>query len=538
MRDPVLDREMFRSTRKDVEEGGIAAVADAGDEGYNSRVEEAKRLFDQARVKQDPSRFQTLSEQEKPGVFRPIQAGATQMPQPNVQQQMAQMQAMGFRPVGMARGGFVSPTVSPVYPGASAAEAGRVGQTSATVTRPKAYSLDNIEGPPPSEWTDEDIQSMANDIFATESAEGKTPFRRGIQSLFGGEPTSRESILDYLTRQRDMARNEAGAEEERRRKAIIENPVPSIFTEVSSEEYGAAKERQRKALEGTSEETPGVRSIEPAKEEAAPEVDTAEMEREARRGVGLSTRPSGIEALDETEARREFLRGKALSDMEQPAAPAAPVSPKEEADKSNVFDSYSTNLEKIKADRAAQRQENINLSLIQAGLAIAGGSSPNALANIGAGGISGLQAFGQAEKESRVDYRQAMQELRSEQERARDEAFRREGLDLQKSAQRFRQEVEVPEAQRQREADTEARREAKLELAKERTLTALDREISRLNTVLANPGMMAASEADKKKIQDEIDSLEARRYNLLNELPQNTPKATADFSGFRLVGVK
>jgi hypothetical protein len=57
-----------------------------------------------------------------------------------------------------------------------------------------------------------------------------------------------------------------------------------------------------------------------------------------------------------------------------------------------------TNIEDIKASR----KENVALAMIQAGLAMAGGESPNALKNIAAGGISGIGAFSELEKATRA----------------------------------------------------------------------------------------------------------------------------------------
>lgn len=65
------------------------------------------------------------------------------------------------------------------------------------------------------------------------------------------------------------------------------------------------------------------------------------------------------------------------------------------------------NLSDIKAEReakaAAARQENIWLALMQAGLAIAGGKSSNAITNIGQGGQAGLASFVALEQQRRRD---------------------------------------------------------------------------------------------------------------------------------------
>lgn len=66
-------------------------------------------------------------------------------------------------------------------------------------------------------------------------------------------------------------------------------------------------------------------------------------------------------------------------------------------------DSLQLTLKEIKAERAADRRENALLALMQAGFAIAGGRSPNAISNIGAGGQAGIGAFAAMERASRED---------------------------------------------------------------------------------------------------------------------------------------
>jgi hypothetical protein len=63
-------------------------------------------------------------------------------------------------------------------------------------------------------------------------------------------------------------------------------------------------------------------------------------------------------------------------------------------------------IEKLKADREAnkaQRKENQLLALMQAGFAMAAGRSPNALANIAAGGASGVATLADLEKGRRAE---------------------------------------------------------------------------------------------------------------------------------------
>jgi hypothetical protein len=102
---------MFKAKEKPSKGKGIADLGeedsvDTGD--YEARRQMAMQMLDAAREKHDPANYQTLAENERPMVFRPT---AVNLPQPQqpvpVAQQMAQMQAAGIRPVGMAHGGVV-----------------------------------------------------------------------------------------------------------------------------------------------------------------------------------------------------------------------------------------------------------------------------------------------------------------------------------------------------------------------------------------------------------------------------------------------
>lgn len=536
--DPVLQRDLFRSREKDVKQAGIASVAEKGDEGYNSRVEEAKRLFEQARVKQDPSRFQTLSEQEKPGVFRPVQASATQMPQPNVQQQMAQMQAMGFRPVGMAGGGYVAhmreggmtPTVAPVgeatsaYPGL---------------------------GPDPMKWTDEEINAYVENMPMEEAASPAGRTASGILSL---DPKSvKERKARTLRNIREQAKeNQSSKLLEEIGPAATEarkRTEKSIFEPATPQEYEQSRRETRGATEQAVREKATELGFEDLVTDKVSPSQTAGGSGDYMRNI-----PSPVSDAQVAGGSGDYMRGIGSMPDAQVAggsgdymkgAPSssgiAAVSPDKEAEKSNVFDTYSTNLEKIKADRAAQRQENINLALMQAGLAIAGGTSANALTNIGQGGISGLQAFGQAERESRADFRQAQQDLRSEQERARDEAFRREGLGLQQRAQKFKEETEFPENVKLKEATLEAARIGKQEAIVTNTARLYGQRIDQIDNRLNDLKNDFNTPEDKKTA--EIERLMKERDGLIikwNALTGNTSvqEPQEDYTGFTLKGVK
>lgn len=430
MRDPVLDREMFRSPEAMPSSDGVVSLVKE-ESDYERRKKQAAELLAVAKERQNPENYKTLSEQNRPGVFRPVATGQPQAPQPNTAQQMAQMQAMGFRPVGMADGGMV-PTIT-AGPNAiyTMPDIGlRIGQTgqAGITTGSRAGELSpNREPPqarspegetymkPPSTWSDEDIERMADQFFTVEKgrykeSEAKTPFGRGLQSLnpFRNEP-DRESIIKDLKQQREIARRygeeEAGAKAERAReeergKTMRENKVPSIFTEVPPGVREEALARQQEKLRQVEENIP---NPEPAFTASVPEgiasipaAQTAGGSGDYMSRIGLRKEPAGS----------------------APTRVSGVLEPAKE-------DALATRLSDIKRQREADKNSDLNMALMQAGLAMAAGQSPSALQNIAAGGISGLQAYSALQKDRRAtdleERKMAMQEQYYADRAAREE---------------------------------------------------------------------------------------------------------------------
>lgn len=502
MRDPVLDREMFRSTRKDVEEGGIAAVADAGDEGYNSRVEEAKRLFDQARVKQDPSRFQTLSEQEKPGVFRPIQAGATQMPQPNVQQQMAQMQAMGFRPVGMRDGGYVRgyapggevrPTVSLPYdlemPSAwkDIVQYNNPEDPSTWTQDYIAATVDKLSKENPDVSSDRFLQTILRDVEYAKKDAGKTESSIIRPSKDSGEFADISGDMDYRQRMREQADAGIAAIPDKRDFAGDREYVRNVSEDAARREQARPDRRdfasERPYNQATAEREAGLASLPPtASDDATANAINARLK-------------SGIKGVNASAT------GATTGGATTPAAANA------------VPEKQTTTLEGIKSERAKERAENINLSLIQAGLAMAAGTSSNALANIGQGGMSGLKAFSEAETESRRAMREAEKFARQEA-MSREELAQRLGMSRDEMAQRERIAADERAAKREMFDIENKRLNAQMLFEFEKTGTAQDiqKQDLEIKRMLAN-NQMSSDEAKLKQQDNQFKlSLEFDKY--------------------------
>ena len=187
--------------------------------------------------------------------------------------------------------------------------------------------------------------------------------------------------------------------------------------------------------------------------------------------------------------------------------------------KAPVRDRLTIRLDELKAEREAnkaQRRENQLLALMQAGFAAAAGRSPNALANIAAGGASGVTTLADLEKGRRAE----------------DTALRREILETELTGERMRETAAEREAARQdralsreqtglrSQAEINARREGQIENTRLRLealvkdpvvpetekvryraqIEALDKELerrameeSRLSRAILPPGMRQES---------------------------------------------
>jgi len=110
--DPVLQREMFNPRGRSARGSGITSMVDDGSSGMTreERLQIAKAMLAEAQMKQNPEYyFNTLAQGDRPAMTRPVASSAPPpaMQQMPAAQQMAQMQAAGVRPVGMADGGIV-----------------------------------------------------------------------------------------------------------------------------------------------------------------------------------------------------------------------------------------------------------------------------------------------------------------------------------------------------------------------------------------------------------------------------------------------
>jgi hypothetical protein len=150
-------------------------------------------------------------------------------------------------------------------------------------------------------------------------------------------------------------------------------------------------------------------------------------------------------------------------------------------------------IEKLKADREAnkaQRKENQLLALMQAGFAMAAGRSPNALANIAAGGASGVATLADLEKGRRAE----------------DAALRREILESELAQERTRETAAERQAAREDRALSREQTSLRSLSDSNRSYTQqAENRLLRLEALVKDP---LVPQADKDRYRANIETIE------------------------------
>lgn len=379
--DPVLDREMFRPKAKSK---GVEGLRESEDPAVLARREQALAMMEMAKQKFDPANYQTLGEQDRPGVFRPVAVNMpAQQPTADTATRMQQMAAQGIRPIAMAEGGI-------------ARHFNRGGMNNAA---PRSYTLPEVI----SNWWTGNWGDTPADSSSSEDASSEDVSSENLDRTFTGDT------------------------------------APTIPTgETETVIYPGPRGPSRQARPVTR---PRTRSDIPGSLPSA-----------SQRG-----RSSGVLQTVPPEQK-----------------------PEKKSDKKADSD-YPTGIESIKAERERQREENFNMALIRAGLGMAAGKSSNALANIGEGGIAGLEQFAAAEKADRA--------LNAEERKYQEDRASR----IQRAAELLQEK--------------QLTRETRILDIKTDENSRIDMEISRLGRDMEG----ALDEAQKSRIQAQIDTLQAQK---------------------------
>ena len=171
--------------------------------------------------------------------------------------------------------------------------------------------------------------------------------------------------------------------------------------------------------------------------------------------------------------------------------------------------------------REDYRKDAVNTALMQAGLAMMSSQSPNALSNLGQGGLRGLESYTQEMREGRQGERQSIQDEITIRRAQTEEAYRR-GIITNQERQLRLAELRMGQAAGERAEDRRAREENLNEARTQRRYDMLVRqqtgvtsEINRLQTELSN---LSISPQRKTELEQELADLLNYRRGILEEV--------------------
>jgi len=192
--------------------------------------------------------------------------------------------------------------------------------------------------------------------------------------------------------------------------------------------------------------------------------------------------------------------GAGASGSFKPSSTTAPVSPAERT----AYDDFMDYFKQGREDLKKQKQEDKYMSLLQAGLGMMSGTSPNALANIGQGASMGVAHYGAAAKQRAAEENALMKgaigaqrykEMGEDRRSAQDYRNKALGITTEANAQRARDTLDEKEMKRL--SDTEKFLGNQIQTIKANTEAAVKAEFT------ANP-MLKMDENLGAKINAEV----------------------------------
>lgn len=371
----VLGRKLFK--KQSSRGKGITSMLEDFPQGFAEGGEvtsptERKRLAMDMLARAREEGFSFFEEGERPSLTRQAAVGGAPAmgPDPRAAQQLAMMQQLGMMPPRFQQGGLNDLTDAP-------------GMMSGFETSPM---MEVPRGTPvltPSTSPSGQSQ-LSRDIEGLVKRQGEVAESRG-RSFFGGLAQTRRDLEEA-----ERIRSEALS------KRPPGSTVGDYFRTLTPEEI-AEREAARAAAEAkTQAELERLRTV--SSRGGFPEVteDPFEARQQAGFEGGRAEAMRNVPRREEPETKKET-----------PPPPAAG------GDRPGVSlpatSGIDVLIEDIKARREglrATRDENKAMALIQAGLAIASGRSANALSNIGAGGLAGIQALREGERDIRREQRE------------------------------------------------------------------------------------------------------------------------------------
>jgi hypothetical protein len=236
----------------------------------------------------------------------------------------------------------------------------------------------------------------------------------------------------------------------------------------------------------------------------------------------LSTTPSASQR-ELTDADRGILSIKKPTETEKPIE-----DPTKKEEPSPPADKKQTELEQIKADRKAEKERNFYLGLMQAGLAVAAGKSPDALQNIAQGGISGLQSYAGLEADSRKAEREDMASLRAQQQDEATALYRERTLGMEQKKMDRAPEAVLAAAMAGGYNPESGKPPTKDEYTAGLAVLSRSKTLSEVNDQLTN--LLKVQKEGGIVDPEEVTTLRAARDQLMLEMGVGKPQPA--FSGF------
>jgi len=328
-----------------------------------------------------------------------------------------------------------------------------------------------------------------------------SPFGRGVQRFFGQDAAGVEESKRRAQEVSDaaLAREDALRKREALRsqyeEAVNKNPTSifDYFGPMSDEELNKKQEARRQAEEA----------------------------------VLRQTRPTSVQNFENPYRNDNTSDRFEREQIERMKGPPPPPPVPQERPPVEERSSISTELAKIKAERAAQsaaeRRENALMALMSAGFGMAAGKSRHALQNIAEGGQQGIGTFAQLEKGRREDenrrYLSALHEKEvalRERELAAREPLIAAQTEAQKSIPAYREQLNE-----NRKFTANANAQARVEVA--------------MKNILGNPTDPRAREimADKTNTKKAILEKQLHDKFFIEELRKPTESSQSDPYGIR-----
>ena len=173
--------------------------------------------------------------------------------------------------------------------------------------------------------------------------------------------------------------------------------------------------------------------------------------------------------------------------------------------------------------REDYRKDAVNTGLMQAGLAMMASKDPNALANLGQGGLRGLESYTQEMRQGRLGERQGIQDEITIRRAQTEEAYRR-GIITNQERQLRLSELRLGQEAGNRAETREANNAIRLEQINQRNVQALVSSLSssasQINRIETELGSMSTSPERRDILNRQLAALQRNDANIRRRLAQ------------------